>query len=195
MTIKLSEEEERLLIKIEALKYNKPNEDYFLDLLLKSKEFRAPVLSVVQIFKRTTKLKVNSKSYKFKLGKALEVFLEEIIKQYVHRHLVIMNVITNGITKYWIDKYEFYKDDIERELSYEKIMNDLDELLTNDIPKINDRLKNLDYISIKPKVELKLEPKVEPKVEPIVIKPIMKCRCSSNEFMCFCVDEDRNWIN
>ena len=157
--ISLTQEESRVMIKVEALKYGRPNNDFFLDELIRSKKYKMPVLSVIHMFENTTKLKKNTKTYKWKLGKALESFIQEVIKEYCHRHLVIKTIIVNGINGYWIEQYKQHRGEIERQHEYEQIMEELDSILEKEEEAVK-----------------------------------IKCTCTEKEVMCFCVDEQGEWI-
>lgn len=167
-------------IKSQALYDTKPNNDFFLDTILDDQLMKPAILAVIEVLKQTSKYKQGTKVFNFKLGKAMLPFIEESIKKYVHKHIIISNLIITGIEKYWKEKKENIIVMVED--TYETLMKDLDELLFTTIPKIDKSLTKLNY---KPKVYK--EPQVYEELHE-------KCYCSNNEIMCFCIKKNGEWF-
>ena len=177
-------------IKTQALYDNKPEDAYFLDEILLDKKMIPVIQRVCKVHKLSSRHKPGSKFFNFKLGKAMIPFIDEYVKKYVHRHLIIQNVIIMSIENYWKNKPKEVIEEMIPLISYDQIMKDLDILLNTSIPSISKQLEKLNYKPRQSKVEEVIEPKVT-LVEPKVVL----CKCNRNETFCFCWNHlKKTWV-
>ena len=158
-------------MKMTALMDSKYPDYFFMNEVAKS-DMNSAMNLAIHIFNKHYKKDKKHRLYKLKLSNVMKPFVDEYFKRFSHKHMIILNIITNGIKGYWINLYKKHHKEIEREQSFTNIMKELDHLLKVSIPKIDERLKNL---GIKKK-----------EVE------VVKCSCGG--ILCFCVDLKGNYI-
>ena len=177
-------------LKMTALMDSNYPESFFINEVAKS-DMNIAMNIAMKVFNDTYKKGKKHRLYTIKLRNVMKPFLDEYFKRFSHKHIIILNIITNGIKGYWIGLYKKHhkqiekeiekelneKDNIEREDTFNSIMKELDNLLENTIPLIDKRLTKLGIkkTEIKKKEEVKVD-----------------CYCGG--LLCFCVDLKGNYI-
>lgn len=154
--------------------------EFIQTLLLNDKEImKLYGLSAYAI--KTGKYRDNKQKQKLKLLAIKNEFSENFLIKFLKRKEIIIKILNKSILDYF--KSSTYSD-----ISYKKIMMDLDNLLNIDIKKIDERLTKLNY---QPKVnEVPKEYEV-PNKKPLTIIPNIKpnqkkCNCKNEGFgFCF----------
>ena len=118
-----------------AIYDNRPKEEDFGRIMIEDKSINFLMRASKQALDREYKNKRYSKKvYEFKRLDLIVKLTDKFVNEYVKKIMIINNILVSEIKKYWNSQYRLANKVIPKD-SYDSLMEELDELLIECIPK------------------------------------------------------------